>query len=150
MNLMRLEIPEGCQIKYEIKNGEVYVDRVVALGYPYAYGYLENTLAADGDALDVILLTKLPIMPGALVKVEPVGVMEMIDNGQEDHKILAVIEGTEYGGLESEDTFMLKHFFSTYKTGVQVGKIYDTDNDRALVLIKDAKADFEAAKAMSK
>lgn len=145
---MRVEIQQGSRIKYEFKNGELYVDRIVALGYPAVYGFIENTLAPDGDALDVVLLTNLPLQPGCIVSIEPVGYLAMTDQDVQDDKILAIISDTEFEE-ESDTTFMLKHFFSTYKSGIDVSHIgFDIlDSLKALEEIERAQKAFMDKKA---
>src|SRR5687767_4497870 len=89
-----IEISRGSNNKYEIdkETGLIALDRVnySAAPYPFDYGFVPKTLWDDGDALDVILLTTHPISPGILVCVRPVAVMEMIDSGESDYKIIAV------------------------------------------------------------
>jgi inorganic pyrophosphatase len=89
-----VEIPRGSHNKYEIdkETGLIKLDRVnySAAHYPCDYGFAPQTLWDDGDALDVIVLTTNPIPPGIVVTVRPVALMEMTDDGESDHKIIAV------------------------------------------------------------
>ncbi len=89
-----IEIPKGSHNKYEIdkETGLIKLDRANygPAPYPFDYGFVPQTLWEDGDALDVILLTTYPIHPGILVNARPVAVMEMIDTGESDYKIIAV------------------------------------------------------------
>ena len=89
-----VEIPKGSHNKYEIdkETGLIKLDRVnySAAAYPFEYGFAPQTLWDDGDALDVVLLATHPIPPGILVSVRPVGIMEMTDDAESDHKIIAV------------------------------------------------------------
>src|SRR3990167_10625852 len=89
-----IEIPRGSHNKYEIdkESGLIKLDRVnySAATYPCDYGFAPKTLWDDGDALDVIVLTTEPLFPGVLVKVRPVGLMNMIDSGDADDKVIAV------------------------------------------------------------
>jgi inorganic pyrophosphatase len=93
-----------------------------AQDYPFDYGFIPQTLWDDGDAVDVILLTTYPLMPGILVKARPVGIMHMIDGGESDDKIIAVPvddpRWEEVKDLENINKHTLKemeHFYSTYK-----------------------------------
>ncbi|MES2006624.1 MAG: inorganic diphosphatase [Patescibacteria group bacterium] len=89
-----IEIPKGSHNKYEIdkETGLIKLDRANygAAAYPFDYGFAPQTLWEDGDALDVMLLSTFPLYPGILVNARPVAVMEMIDSGESDYKIIAV------------------------------------------------------------
>jgi inorganic pyrophosphatase len=93
MNVI-IEIPKYSKNKYEIdkETGIIALDRVMhsAQDYPFDYGFVPQTLFDDGDALDVVLLTTYPLAPGILVKARPVAIMEMIDGGERDDKVIAV------------------------------------------------------------
>lgn len=93
MNVI-VEIPKGSSNKYEIDKdtGMIKLDRANygPTPYPIEYGFVPQTLAEDGDAMDVLLFATYPIHPGILVEVRPVGYMEMIDAGEPDSKILGV------------------------------------------------------------
>ncbi len=121
-----IEIPKGSHNKYEInkENSLVELDRAnySDAAYPFDYGFAPQTLWDDGDALDVLVLTTYPLLPLTLVKVRPVGVMEMIDEGESDHKIVAVPvkdkRWEDVKDLEDLNKHTLKeimHFFETYK-----------------------------------
>ncbi|CAN5794863.1 hypothetical protein BH23GEM11_BH23GEM11_17260 [soil metagenome] len=92
--LAMVEIPAGSAIKYELHegSGRMEVDRFLAMpmAYPVNYGILPCTLAEDDDALDILLLSRFPVAPGSVIRVRPVGVLRMVDRGEEDHKILVV------------------------------------------------------------
>ncbi len=89
-----VEIPAGSFTKYEIDadNGHVIVDRYQSMPvvYPANYGSIPSSLAGDGDPLDALVFTREPIVPGAFIKVRAIGVLHMIDGGEEDSKIIAV------------------------------------------------------------
>ncbi len=89
-----IEIPKGSHNKYEIdkETGLIALDRANynSAPYPCEYGFIPQTLWEDGDAIDVLLLATYPIHPGILVKARPVAVMELIDEGESDYKIIAV------------------------------------------------------------
>lgn len=89
-----IEIPAGGMTKYEIDadTGLVIVDRYMQMPvvYPANYGSIASSLAGDGDPLDAIVFTREPITPGALIRVRAVGVLRMVDRGEQDDKIIAV------------------------------------------------------------
>ena len=88
---MIVEIPKGSINKYEYNNGKLELDRVLsgAMHYPEEYGFFAKSLY-DGDPLDVICLTNYPTFPGCHLPVRIIGVLKMIDGGEEDDKILTV------------------------------------------------------------
>lgn len=121
-----IEINKGSKNKYEIdkETGLIALDRVghTAQDYPFDYGFVPQTLWDDNDALDVVLLTTHPLLPGILVNARPVAIMNMIDSGDADDKIIAVPVGdprwAEVKDLSDINKHTLKemeHFFTTYK-----------------------------------
>ncbi|MSU73868.1 inorganic diphosphatase [Candidatus Kaiserbacteria bacterium] len=121
-----IEIPRGSPNKYEIDKatGLIKLDRVnySAAPYPFDYGFAPQTLWDDNDPLDVIVLTSYPLHPGILVTVRPVAVMEMIDSGESDYKIIAVpVEDKRWEDvkdlhdLNKHTLKEFQHFFETYK-----------------------------------
>ena len=121
-----IEIPKGSSNKYEIdkETGLIALDRAnySAAPYPFDYGFVPQTLWHDGDALDVIVLTTYPIMPGILVRVRPVAVMDMTDSGESDAKIIAVpIDDKRFddiqdlADLNKHNLKEFTHFWETYK-----------------------------------
>jgi inorganic pyrophosphatase len=90
-----IEIPANhAPIKYEIEKDydALMVDRFMAtpMFYPANYGYIPQTLADDGDALDVLVVTPYPVAPGSVIRCRPVGVLNMTDEAGEDAKLVAV------------------------------------------------------------
>ena len=135
MNVI-IEINKGSHNKYEIdkKTGLIALDRVAHTGqdFPFDYGFVPQTLWDDGDALDVIVLTTYPLLPGILVRVRPVGIMHMIDGGEADEKVIAVpvddprfADMKDLGDVNPHTLKEISHFFATYKQiqkkEVQVG-----------------------------
>ena len=121
-----IEINKGSKNKYEIdkETGLIALDRVAhtAQDFPFDYGFVPQTLWHDGDALDVVLLTTYPLLPGILVEARPVAVLEMIDSGDNDNKIIAVPASdprfADVKDLQDVNKHTLKeieHFYSTYK-----------------------------------
>ncbi len=137
-----IEIPKGSNNKYEIDKatGLIKLDRAnySSAAYPFDYGFAPRTLWEDNDPLDVIVLTTYPLSPGILVTVRPVAVIEMIDSGESDYKVLAVPvddkRWEDVNDLPDLNKHMLKefqHFFETYKVlkgkpaPVEIGGIKD-------------------------
>ncbi len=90
-----IEIPMNADpIKYEVdkETGAIFVDRFMgtSMHYPCNYGYIPQTLAKDGDPVDVLVITPFPLIPGVVVRCRAIGVLKMTDDGGEDSKILAV------------------------------------------------------------
>lgn len=121
-----IEIPKGSYNKYEIdkETGLIALDRAnySHAPYPFDYGFAPQTLWDDGDALDVIVLTTFPLNPGILVRVRPVAVLEMIDSGESDYKVVAVpVEDKRWEDVQdladvNKHTLKeISHFFETYK-----------------------------------
>ena len=124
--VMVVEIPRGSRNKYEMdhETGEVFLDRMLftATRYPADYGFIPDTLAEDGDPLDVLVLVGEPTFPGCRIRVRPIGVFLMEDQGDPDHKVIAVPEGDprwadvkDIDALPSHLRLELQHFFSVYK-----------------------------------
>ena len=121
-----IEIPKGSRNKYEIhhETGKVYLDRYLytSMGYPADYGFIDNTLADDGDPCDALVLLGESVFPGVIVKSRPVGVYTMSDEAGGDDKILCVVDGDprwdHIQDVEDVPDFELKaieHFFLHYK-----------------------------------
>jgi inorganic pyrophosphatase len=125
MNVI-VEIPKGSHNKYEIdkETGLIALDRVLysAQDYPFDYGFIPQTLWHDGDALDVILLTSEPLLTGILVRVRPVALMGMTDDGESDSKVIAVPvkdprwdDVKDLADINKHTIKEIEHFFCTYK-----------------------------------
>lgn len=125
MNVI-IEIPKDSHNKYEIdkKTGLIKLDRAnySAAAYPFDYGFVPQTLWDDDDALDVILLTTYPLNVGVLVEARPVGILNMIDCGDNDDKILAVPaedkrwdDVKDLGDINKHTLKEFAHFLETYK-----------------------------------
>ena len=121
-----IEIPKGSRNKYEVdhETGRVFLDRVLFTGfvYPTDYGYFENTLGLDGDPVDVLVLLDYPLFPGVGVKVRPVGVFNMTDDGGSDAKVIAVPAKDprwshiqDLNDIPEQTRKEIEHFFARYK-----------------------------------
>lgn len=146
MNVV-VEINRGSKNKFEVDKatGLIALDRVLhtAQDFPFDYGFVPQTLWHDDDPLDVVLLTTYPLLPGVLVRARPVALMNMIDSGEGDDKIIAVPVGDprwqEVRDLKDVNPHTLKeleHFYSTYK-----------QLQKKVVEIKGFKGKNEAEKA---
>jgi len=147
-----IEIPKGSNNKYEIdkETGLIALDRANYSNAPYPcdYGFAPKTLWDDGDALDVLVLSTFPIAVGVLVAVRPVAVMEMIDSGESDYKIIAVPvkdkrweDTQDLADLNAHTLKEIQHFFETYKTLKGKGDV---------VTINGIKGKAEAIEAVKK
>ena len=124
-----IEIPMNADpIKYEVDKdtGAIFVDRFMgtAMHYPCNYGYIPDTIADDGDPVDVLVITPFPLLPGVVVKCRPIGVLQMDDEAGGDAKLLAVpidkILPIYTHWQKPEDMNQLRlaqiqHFFEHYK-----------------------------------
>lgn len=123
---MVVEIPHGSRNKYEMDHatGEIFLDRMLftATRYPADYGFIPDTLADDGDPLDAMALVAEPTFPGCRIRIRPIGMIVMEDQGRDDHKVLGVplsdpVVG-EYQSLADVPDHVLQeleHFFTVYK-----------------------------------
>lgn len=124
-----IEIPRhGDPVKYEVdkETGAMFVDRFMAtaMHYPTNYGYVPHTLSEDGDPVDVLVVTPLPLISGSVVRCRPVGMLEMEDESGIDVKVLAVPVDKltslyhhvdTYRDLPKELLDRIAHFFEHYK-----------------------------------
>ena len=146
---MMVEIPYLSHVKYEYdeKIKSMRCDRVLntSMSYPGNYGYIPNTLAGDGDPLDVLLLSDYQIFPGTIIQVKIIGVLITEDEKGQDEKVIAVPGNKvdpvykEVNDLPDLSEFQLqkiKHFFEHYK---------DIE-DKKWVTVKDFKNAKEAFK----
>ncbi len=152
-----IEIPMGTKNKYEIDKvrNRIKLDRVLytPMTYPAEYGYIENTLALDGDPLDILVLATSKTFPGCIVDARVVGFLDVIDNGEPDAKIIAVMEHDprfshihEITDIQQHTLREIKHFFKTYKD-LQQNKVVEVDDfhDKidALELIQICKKRYQ-------
>lgn len=140
-----IEIPKGSKNKYELdkETGLIMLDRAMhtSQDYPFDYGFMPQSHWEDGDPLDVVVLTTYPLVPGVLVKVRPVAVINMIDDGDSDAKIIAVPEKDprfdDIQDLKDVNKHTIKeieHFFLTYKQIQKKPVSIDSIGDKAEAL----------------
>ena len=123
-----IEIPQGSAVKYEVDkdSGAIFVDRFLftPMAYPAAYGFIPGTLADDGDPADALVLTPAEVVPGAVIRARPIGMLQMEDESGQDEKIICVPHDKIHPlyknvqKIEDLPEITLKaieHFFTRYK-----------------------------------
>ena len=166
-----IEIPSGSKCKYELDKvgGFIRVDRVIASAvyYPGNYGFIPQTYCAsrvqalsptskcgDGDPLDICVITERAINRGEVIlKARVIGGLQMVDNGEADDKIIAVLDNDQFwkdsngiGDISPALLERLRHYFATYKlvpgqpSDVHIEKIYDREH--AYAVIEAAMEDY--------
>ena len=150
-----IEIPLGSKNKYELdkKTGRILLDRVLyaAMIYPAEYGILENTLAPDGDPLDILVICSEPTFPGCIVPARVLGYLSMVDNGKLDYKLISVVDCdpryADVTELEHLSPFVLKeisNFFANYKVlqnvVVEVGDYHS--KEEAIRIIRECREKY--------
>ena len=130
-----IEIPMNADpVKYEVdkESGAIFVDRFMStsMHYPTNYGYVPRTISGDGDPVDVLVITPVPLIPGVVVTCRPIGILKMQDEAGEDGKVLAVPTDkilpiySHWQKPEDMNTLRLsqiQHFFEHYKD-LEAGK----------------------------
>ena len=123
---MVVEIPKGCKVKYELDKatGMLQLDRILhtAMRYPATYGFIPRTYAEDNDPLDALVLCSETVLPLTLVRCYPIGVIKMVDGGENDEKIIAIpYDDPVYNGYKDISELPkhifdeMSHFFTVYK-----------------------------------
>ena len=156
--LLLVEIPTGNAIKYEVDaDGHLFVDRFLSMpvAYPANYGSMPRTLAGDGDPLDALVLTRVPLHPGVLLCFRQVGVLRMTDRGEADEKIIGVPTDKvdpsyaairDIGDLPRAERDRIEAFFRVYKALSEEGNPVRLDGygnaEEAKALISEALERF--------
>jgi inorganic pyrophosphatase len=148
-------------VKYEVdkESGAIFVDRFMntAMHYPCNYGYIPHTLCGDGDPVDVLVVTPVPLQTGVVVRCRPLGVLKMEDEGGQDAKLIAVPVdklSTLYRGMQSHTDLpeitlkQISHFFAHYKDlepnkWVKIDGWYGVEEARAEIM--DSVANYQNA-----
>lgn len=121
-----IEIPRGSKVKYELdkETGLLHVDRVLysSVVYPHNYGFIPRTYCEDHDPLDILVLMQEPVVPFSFLRAKPIGVMRMMDQGEQDDKVIAVHaddpEFRDYNDISDLPQHRLaeiRRFFEDYK-----------------------------------
>ena len=153
-----IEIPKGSKKKYELdkETGYIMLDRILhtSTHYPANYGFIPRTYGDDEDPLDVLVLCSESIEPMSLVRVYPIGVIKMIDNGRNDEKIIAIPYNDPTYNSYKDITDLpahifdeMKHFFEVYKNLENKETAVDEVRGRedAVRIISDAMQNYITA-----
>lgn len=152
MVLVHIEIPVGSNVKYEIEDGKLIVDRVLSttMVYPGNYGYIPKTLADDGDPIDVLVVCSPMFFPGSYIDCKILGMLVTEDENGFDQKVIAIpnvkVDKTlthlkDISDLNELHLKMIKDFFSHYKTN-ESGKwvkVYDFENKEKTIQFIESK-----------
>jgi inorganic pyrophosphatase len=121
-----IEIPKGQRNKYEMDHatGRIRLDRMLftSTRYPSDYGFIEDTLADDGDPLDALVLLEDPTFPGCIIRCRAIGMFRMRDEKGSDDKVLCVVatdprmaDLRDIDDVSAYDRLEIQHFFEVYK-----------------------------------
>jgi inorganic pyrophosphatase len=148
-----IEIPKGQRNKYEVdhESGRIRLDRMLftSTRYPSDYGFIEDTLADDGDPLDALVLLEEPTFPGCLILCRAIGMFRMRDENGADDKVLCVVATDprmahyhDITDVSEFDLLEIQHFFEVYKA-LEPGKCVEGFQwvDRA-----EAEAEIESCR----
>jgi inorganic pyrophosphatase len=146
-----IEIPQGTRAKYEIdkETGLLKLDRIIysSFHYPCNYGFIPQTYGDDKDPLDILVITSQAVQPLCIMQAKVVGVMQMIDGGDADDKIIAVAANdpsvNHYNNIEELPKHFfdeLRHFFEEYKKLENKTVVVNEFGDKATALkvVEDA------------
>ena len=150
-----VEISKGSRKKYELdkETGLIILDRILytSTHYPANYGFIPRTYGDDGDPLDVLVLCNEPILPMTLMRVYPIGVMRMLDDGHIDDKVIAIpFSDPTYNHIKSVDELPphvfdeIMHFFKVYtqleNKQTDIKELYD--REEAVKIVANAIDDY--------
>ncbi|MBA4198286.1 MAG: inorganic pyrophosphatase [Chitinophaga sp.] len=150
-----IEIPQGSRCKYEIDkaSGLLKLDRIIysSFHYPVNYGFIPQTYGDDKDPLDILVISSLSVVPLTLMEAKVIGVMQMIDGGDADDKIIAVATNdpgvNHYNNIEELPKHFfdeLRHFFEEYKRLENKTVVVEDfgDKTKALKIVETAIATY--------
>lgn len=150
-----IEIPKGSRAKYELDkdSGLLILDRVIysSMYYPHNYGFIPRTYCDDNDPLDILVLTQIVVEPLCIVPAKVIGVMQMLDQGEKDDKIIAVADGdmsvnhiNDISDLGPHFVKELQNFFEDYKKLENKTVVIEDfqPRDKAIKIVEKAIADY--------
>ena len=148
-----IEIPKGQRNKYEMdhETGRIRLDRMLftSTRYPADYGFIEGTLAEDGDPLDALVLLDEPTFPGCLIQCRAIGMFRMRDENGRDDKVLSVAATdprmghlNDISDVSEFELLEIQHFFEVYKE-LEPGKVVEAAR---WVEAAEALAEIEACR----
>lgn len=150
-----VEIPMGTKNKYEVdhKSGKIRLNRVLfsSVEYPCEYGFIDDTLAGDGDPLDILVLSSSQTFPGCIIESRVLGYMELLDGGYRDEKIISVVNADprwdhiqKLEDLPEHTIIEIQEFFKTYKRlqgiDTKIGELHGIE--KAEKLIKECRQNY--------
>lgn len=152
-----IEIPKGSRNKYEVdhETGKLFLDRYLftPMAYPADYGFIDHTLADDGDPMDAMVVLPEPVIPGATVRARIVGVFKMTDEAGGDDKLLTVLDDPrfeDFQDIEDISEFTrneIEHFFVHYKDlepGKEVQGAGWGNKEEAVKIYEDSIKNYKA------
>ncbi|CAL1517551.1 Inorganic pyrophosphatase [Chitinophaga sp. MM2321] len=155
-----IEIPKGCRAKYELdkESGLLKLDRVLysSVYYPANYGFIPQSYCDDRDPLDILVLSQIECVPLCIVEAKVIGVMQMIDGGEADDKIIAVAANdmsvnyiNDISELPPHFIDEMRHFFEEYKKlerkSVKVEEFQNKEKAEGIIMqsFEDYKKNFK-------
>jgi len=146
-----IEIPQGSRCKYEIDkaSGLLKLDRVIysSFYYPINYGFIPKSYGGDKDPLDILVITSVPVQPLTLIEAKVIGVMQMVDSGEADDKIISVAANdpsvNHINNIEELPNHFfeeIRNFFEEYKKLEKKNVIVEEfgDKAKALAIVQEA------------
>lgn len=143
-----IEIEKGSKNKYEfdLDTGYLKLDRILytSTHYPHNYGFIPLTLSDDGDPLDVLVISSESILPMSIVECKPIGILEMIDGGKKDFKVMAVCKNDPFYNVYNDIKELplhisdeIRHFFKVYKSlenkSTDIGELLGSDYAKKII-----------------
>lgn len=138
-----IEMTAGDTYKYEVSEwGLLTLDRPLAVAVPANYGFVPNTKAEDGDAIDIFVVSKHPLPRMVQAQVEIIAAYKCVDNGVKDDKFIAVLVGETHDSFFIEnEAVQIENYLRSYKKGFVVkGYLNKADANQAFVAAKEGKS----------
>lgn len=152
-----IEIPKNNRAKYELdkESGLLILDRVLysSVYYPANYGFIPQSYCDDDDPLDIIVLSQIEIVPMCIVRAKVIGVMQMIDNGDMDDKIIAVAHNDMSVNHINDIDELPPHFFKELRRFFEDYKLLENKEvvienfqrrEKAIEIVKQSLIDYKS------